>query len=156
MLVASELIASNRKMFSRIIAENYNITDWICEDYPKHHEHFWGKYVPGIFSGDRQIIACYLGNEIAGACILKKDAEEVKLSTLYVSDKYRGAGVATSMLEKAFEWLGTDRPLITIADYKVPMFEGIIKKYGWELTQVLVDGYYNDRSKEHVYNGKID
>lgn len=154
--VASGLIAENRKLFSRVIAESYNITDWICGDYPKHHEHFWTKYVPGIFVGDRQIIACYVRNKISGVAILKKDSEETKLSTLYVSDKYRGKGVATAILEEAFKWLGTCKPLITIADYKVAMFKGLIEKYGWELTQVLESGYYNDRSKEYVYNGKIN
>ena len=64
-------------------------------------------------------------------------------------------GIATALVERCFEWLGTTKPLITIADYKLDQFAGIIKKYGWEETQVLDSGYYNDHSREHVFNGTI-
>ena len=59
------------------------------------------------------------------------------------------------MLEYAFKYLGTTKPLITITDYKIPMFETIIKKYNWELTQTMSEGYYNNSSRELVYNGKL-
>jgi ASC-1-like (ASCH) protein/GNAT superfamily N-acetyltransferase len=154
--IASQLSTTSRKLFSRIVAESYNITDWICDDYPKHFEHYWTKYVPGIFKGERQIVAAYIGNRIAGVAILKRDAEETKICTLFISEEFRGQGVATAVLGEAFKWLGTSKPLITIADYKVAMFNRIIEKYDWRLTQVLEGGYYNDHSKEYVYNGKID
>lgn len=52
------------------------------------------------------------------------------------------------------EVLHTTTPLITFADYKFPMFEGLIKKYNWKQTQV-VKGLYNDKSAELVYNGQL-
>ncbi len=78
-----------------------------------------------------------------------------KISTLYVKPEYRKRGIATVLVEKCFEWLGTTKPLITIADYRLDQFTGIIKKYGWDETQVLDAGYYNDHSREHVFNGAI-
>lgn len=143
------------KKFAKLIAEGYMMTDWICKDYPLHCEHYFTKYVPGIYDGEREIIACYVGDKIAGIAVLKKDATERKVSTLCVKEEYRKLGIATKLLERSFTWLGTTKPLVTIADYKLNQFSGIIQKYGWEQTQVLENGFYNDHSKEYVFNGKI-
>lgn len=153
---ASDLLKSgDNQQFSRLIAESYMLTDWISKDYPDHCDHFYSKYVPGIFDGEREIITCYVDGKIAATAFLKKDAEERKISTFYVDPCYRKAGVATALLEKCFAWLGTTRPLVTVADYKLEQFAGIIKKYGWQETQILTKGYYNDHSVEHVFNGEI-
>ena len=53
----------------------------------------------------------------------------------------------------SFEWLETTKPLITIADYKLPQFTSIIQKYDWKETSVLENAYYNNHSQEHVFNG---
>ena len=52
------------------------------------------------------------------------------------------------------KWLGTTKPFITLADYKLEMFRPIIDKYGWELTEI-VTGIYNDRSQELCFNGTL-
>ena len=58
------------------------------------------------------------------------------------------------MVEASMNFLGTTKPLITLADYKLSMFQPIIEKYDWELTEV-VSGLYNDRSKGLCFNGKL-
>lgn len=151
---ASDLLkAGKNKKFAKIIAEAYMATDWICKDYPDHCDHYFSKYVPGIFDGEREIITYYIDNKIAAVAILKKDTEERKISTLFVKPEYQKRGIDTELLEKCFSWLGTTRPVITIADYKLDQFAKVIKKYGWVETQVLADGYYNDHSREYVFNG---
>lgn len=153
-IAASKLLKDGEnKKFAKVIAEAYMATDWICEDYPLHTDHFFSKYVPGIFDGKREIITCYIGERLAAVAILKKDDEEKKISTLYVKPDFQKRGIATELLEQCFKWLGTTKPLITIADYKLCQFEKVISKYGWEETEVLADGYYNDHSLEHVFNG---
>lgn len=52
------------------------------------------------------------------------------------------------------KWLGTTKPFITLADYKLEMFRPIIDKYDWELTEI-VTGIYNDRSQELCFNGTL-
>ena len=131
------------------------ITDWLCRDYPSHCNHFYSKYVPGIFGGEREIISCYVDGKIVATAFLKKSKTELKISTFYIKPEYQKIGVATALAERCFEWLGTTKPLATIADYKLDQFSGIIKKYNWEETQVLDNGYYNDHSREHVFNGII-
>lgn len=149
------LKAGRSKEFSKIICESYLITDWICEDYPDHTDHFYSKYVPGIFDGEREIFSCFVDGKIAATAFLKKDEEERKISTFYVKPEYQKRGIATELFKRCFEWLGTTKPLITIADYKLDQFVGIIRKYSWVETQVLKLGYYNDHSKEHVFNGTM-
>lgn len=154
-LEARELLeAGDNLTFSRLIGDSYRITDWISEDYPDHCRHFYTKYVPGIFTGERNIIAVYSIRGIAGTVILKKDEEECKISTLYVLEAYRGQHLSTNLLERSFEWLGTEKPLITIADYKLSQFTGIINRYGWQETDILSAGFYNTHSREHVFNGE--
>lgn len=77
-----------------------------------------------------------------------------KICTLYVSNQYRGQNLGTRMVEASMNFLGTTKPLITLADYKLSMFQPIIEKYDWKLTEV-VSGLYNDRSKELCFNGKL-
>lgn len=67
-------------------------------------------------------------NEIISMACLKKDKEEQKICTLYVSDECRGLGIGTSIIEESMKWLGTIKPLITSADYKLDMFKPIIEK----------------------------
>lgn len=55
------------------------------------------------------------------------------------------------MLEASIKWLGTTKPLITIADYKLEMFASIIQKYNWRLIQII-DGLYQDNTKELCCN----
>lgn len=153
---ASNLLKSNSyKEFSQLVYDSYKITDWIRKDYPLHCLHFYNKYVPGISCSKRNIISCYVNNRIVATAFLKREDNECKISTLYVLPDYRGKGIATILLQNCFSWLGTEKPLITIADYKLNQFNKIINTYGWKETQVLDRGYYNCHSREHVFNGII-
>lgn len=153
---ASNLLKTgNDKEFAKIIIEAYMATEWVCRDYPNHCNHYFSKYIPGVFNGTREIIVCYIVARIAAVAILKKDNEEQKISTLYVNPAYRKCGLGTEILEKSFAWLGTTSPLITIADYKINQFAHYIKKYDWIETQVLPVGYYNNHSREHIFNSKV-
>lgn len=146
---------NNHKLFVKFAQLAYFVTDYICNDYPKHFEWYWAKQIPRVFNGTGEVIVCTINNNVAGVAFLKKDDIEKKICTFLVVEEYRGKHVAARILEKAFEYLGTTKPLVTIADYKIPMFEPIIKKYHWELTQTMSEGYYNNTSREFVYNGKL-
>ena len=148
-------LISNHKIFGKFAQSAYSVTDFVCDDYPKHFEWYWSKEIPRVFNGTGEVIVCTIDNNIAGVAFLKKDATESKICTFLVVEGYRGKHVSTKMLEYAFKYLGTTKPLISIADYKLPMFEHIIRKYDWKLTQTMEKGYYNNTSREFVYNGKL-
>ena len=142
------------KYFIKEIEAAYNATSHISKDYPEHFKWFFTKMIPGVFKCEREIINLYIDNTLAGTIFLKNSNEEKKICTLYVSEDFRKQGVATLLVEIAFEFLGTTKPLITIADYKVEQFEKIIKKYNWQKTQTI-KGKYNSHSKEIVFNGTL-
>ena len=148
--------AGRNEDFAKLIVKSYLITDGLCKDYPMHCEHFFGKCVPGILRGEREIISGYINGEVVATAFLKKDKAESKIGTLYVKPEYRRQGIGTALIEECFEWLGTTKPLVTIADYKLAQLAKFIKRYDWLETQVLEAGYYNNHSREHVFNGVIE
>ena len=147
----------SKEEFMRLATKIYMITDFVCDDYPKRKEWFFAKQLPETINGDKRNILFVRNpenyNEIISMACLKNE-EEQKICTLYVSDKYRGLGIGTAIVEESMRWLGTTKPLITLADYKLEMFRPIINKYGWELTEI-VSGLYNDRAQELCFNGTL-
>lgn len=143
--------------FANLAKRIYDITDFICEDYPKHKEWYFQKQLPRIFTPNGEILFARSDkddNTILAMSCLKKDEEEKKICTLYVSDQCRGQHLGTRMIEASMKFLETTKPLITLADYKLPMFQPIIDKYEWELTEI-VEGLYNDKSNELCFNGTL-
>lgn len=144
--------------FMKLATKIYMITDFICDDYPKYKEWFFTKQLQGTINSDERNILFVRNpkndNEIISMVCLKKDKEEQKICTLYVSSKFRGLGIGNEILKESLKWLGTTKPFITLADYKLEMFKAIINKYGWELTEV-VSGLYNDKSQELCFNGTL-
>lgn len=135
----------------------YDMTAFISTDYPKHKSWYYQKQLPETLDPEarRDILFAYDENQnIYGTAFIKSDNTEKKICTLFVSEDSRGLGIGTKLVEKSMEILGTTKPVITLADYKLPMFEGLIEKYNWEKTEE-VSGLYNDRSVELVYNGKL-
>lgn len=148
----------DKEDFEKLSTKIYMITDFICEDYPKHKEWYFTKQLPETISTDERNILFVRNpeneNEIVSMACLKKDEEEQKICTLFVSDKCRGLGIGSAIIEESMKWLGTTKPLITLADYKLEMFRPIIEKYDWELTEI-VSGLYNDRFQELCFNGTL-
>jgi len=144
--------------FIELATTIYMITDFICDDYPKYKEWYFTKQLLSTINGDERNILFVRNpendNEIISMACLKRDKEEQKICTLYVSDKCRGLGIGKAIVEESMRWLGTTKPLVTLADYKLEMFKPFINKYGWELTEV-VSGLYNNRSQELCFNGTL-
>lgn len=136
----------------------YMITSFICDDYSQYKEWFFNKQLFGtIISSNRNILFVRNpenSNEIISMACLKRDEEEKKICTLYVLNNFRGQGIGEAIIEKSMEWLGTTKPFITFADYKLEMFKPFINKYNWKLVEV-VSGFYNDKSKELCFNGTL-
>lgn len=145
-------LINNHLLFNKFASATCSVTDCYSTDYPNHFKWYWTKALPRVLNGTGEIIICIVNNNVAGVTILKKNGRERKICTLYVVEDYRKKHIATNMLEYAFKYLETTKPLITIADYKVPLFESLIKKYHWKLIQTMEKGYYNDFSREKVFN----
>ena len=57
-------------------------------------------------------------------------------------------------MEESIIWLENPKPVITFADYKLDMFQSIIKNFHWELTEV-VKNKYNNHSLELCFNERL-
>ena len=148
----------SRKEFMELSTKIYMLTNFICDDYPKYKEWYFTKQLPETINTDKRNILFVRNsknrNEIIAMACLKRDEEEKKICTLYVSDKCRCLGIGTAIVEQSTKWLGTTKPLITLSDYKLELFRSIINKYGWELTEIVSE-IYNDRFKELCFNGSL-
>ena len=65
-----------------------------------------------------------------------------------INPKYRKKGNSKILLKDSFEYLKTDKPVITIPEFRLNEFSSIIKAYNWEETSVI-DNYL---SKEIEFN----
>lgn len=136
---------------SGILDELYGLTKNIEKDYPKHYSWFHDKFVKELDGKKREIIFYADDNIIYGVAFLKKSENEKKICTIMVNEKFRNKGIGTIILEEAFQFLGTCKPLITMPDYKEICFRKIIDKYKWEQKQ-SIDSCYS-KNKEIIFNG---
>lgn len=121
----------NRKNFSKATNEIYLLTDYNHKQYQEYLKWYYTKNIPRILNGTGEIIFYLDGFSCAGLAILKKDIEEAKICTLMISEEYRRKGYGKELLESSFDFLGTDKPLITIPSNRIEEFQGIITSYDW-------------------------
>jgi len=142
----------------RICNRLYDMTNSILEDYPKHKTWFYKKQLPETLDekGRRDIIfAIDERKNLLGTAFVKDDDNEKKICTLFVLPNERRKGIGTKLVEKSMQILKTTKPTITLAEYKYPMFEKLIKRYGWVQTDI-VTGLYNESFAELIYNGSME
>lgn len=137
------------KNFSKATNEIYLLTDYNKLQYPDYYKWFFGKNIPRVISGVGEIVFYLDGLEIIGLSVLKKDFE-AKICTFMVNPDYRKMGFSSRLLEDSFDFLETDKPLITIPESRLSEFSSIIDGYNWTESRV-VDDYY---SPEVIFNEK--
>lgn len=130
---------------------------FLKRDYPNFFDWYTKKVVVGLMDDSRQIFVAYPANDrdaIAAVLILKNCSDERKISTLCVMEQYRSLGLGTALVELAINVLKTDRPVITVSNPHMEMFEGLFKKFGFEHYEEYPD-YYRKGTSEHAYNGYL-
>jgi len=137
--------------FSKAVHEIYLLTDYNKLQYPEYYRWYYQKNLPRILSGNGEAIFYLDGFQIIGLSMLKKDDYESKICTLLIHEDYRKKGYASLLLEDSFAFLGTDKPLITIPEYRLDEFSKIIETYGWLPTKIT-DEYYHP---EVIFNQKV-
>ena len=138
----------NRKNFSKATNEIYLLTDYNHKQYQDYLKWYYTKNIPRVLNGTGDIIFYLDGLTVAGLAILKKDLEESKICTLMINEEYRKKGYSKELLESAFDYLGTDKPLITIPANRIEEFKSIITTYDWK-ESIRTDKYL---SEEIIFN----
>ena len=120
----------------------------------------FSNWFKGLFEADyklsaqREIIICEKDFQLAGIAILKSGICEKKICTLRVDRRFRNLGIGGKLIELSLEWLGDDKPLITVQKYKEPQYRSLFSRYGFELEQENRN-YYRLFSTELAYNGEL-
>ena len=144
--VLSEMTDKN---FSKAVNEIYLLTDYNKSQYPEYYKWFFSKNIPRVINKTGEIIFYLDGFEIVGISVLKNDLEK-KLCTFMVNPEYRKKGYSKLLLEDSFEYLKTEKPIITIPEFRLDEFSSIINAYEWEKSSVI-NNYF---SKEVEFNGE--
>ena len=108
---------------------------------------------------NREMFICLSNNDgspsVLGLVILKKTHCEKKICTLKVDERYQRKGIGSALILKAFDFLETDKPLITVPEEYDDVFSKILDKFGFEKTCAIY-GLYRDHKIEYIYNGLLD
>lgn len=144
---------SDNQDLSRISYEIYLLTEEILKDYPQHKEWYFNKHLPFVLQNkNREILFAVKHNEICGVAFLKNE-EEKKLCTLFVKRSERGKGIGKALIEKAFEILGTTKPVLSVSQDNLTKLRKYIKRYCWKQTSQIKNKYINGKN-EIYFNEK--
>lgn len=124
--------------------------------YPKFGEWFNKILIENLnFPNKREIFICInkekLLINICGIMILKNYKEEKKICTLYVLENFRNKKIGSQMIKKSFEYLGTNKPFITIPEEEYLNFKPLLNKFNFIETK-RIKGYYRKDKIEYFYN----
>lgn len=125
----------------------------MSEQYPDIEKWFLNKVVPGENDGTRRVICLERENKIAAVGIAKAEADEKKICSVRVANEYIGRGLGVRVFEELLNWLGEDKPHLTVSEEKYPMFESLFEYYGFKMTSATA-GLYLPNSIELGFNEK--
>lgn len=152
-----ELIRQNypKEVVENLIYQVLALSIQVKTDYPEYKSWFLTTQVPGIYDGTRNIIIAHIKDRIVGFVSLKKTPEEKKICTFYVEKNFRKNKIGTILVEKAIEYLETEKPLITIPLNKLNEFTKIGEKYNWEISDIK-ENLYRLNNPEVIVNGFLE
>lgn len=140
--------------FACDVVEVYACVSHLVEYYPDFDAWYWGKVVPGLSDGTRKIDTVTRGGRVVAVLISKKTDDEKKLCTLWVDPAFIGTGVGVRLINSGRQWLGTDEPLASVPEERMPELARVLIGLGFKLTQILESAYRPGKT-EYVFNGRL-
>ena len=92
---------------------------------------------PRLFNKTGEIFTTLDHFSVQGTVIIKDTEQEKKICQIYTDPEYRNQSVCRNLLEASMKKLKTDKPGITIPEFRIPEFMGIINYYGWKETGII-------------------
>lgn len=86
---------------------------------------------------------------------MKKTHCEKKICTLKVDERSQRKGIGSALILKAFDFLETDKPLITVPEEYDDVFSKILDKFRFEKTCEIY-GLYRENKIEYIYNDHLN
>ncbi|WP_081158968.1 GNAT family N-acetyltransferase [Ensifer aridi] len=122
--------------------------------YPDIEHWFASKVAPGLSDGSRRLLIERDLDSVRGFAILKKEAHERKICTLWVRPDQRRRGVGQRLIDESIAWLECEKPMLTVPEEAILDFWGLLTRNGFELRQRAVN-YYRLGRCEYVFNGRL-
>lgn len=122
--------------------------------YPDFGSWFWGNVPAGMDAGTRRVFTHRSHVGVDAVVIAKRTREERKLCTVWVADHARRRGLATDLIDEACGWLGTQLPLISVPEERMPELAPLLDRRGFVHSAAL-PSYYRQGRTEHVFNGGL-
>lgn len=133
----------------------YQFLKMLNFEYPGFKKWYFNLFSSdGILKDDREILFCRNSGSIIAVSILKNSETEKKICTFRVKKNFQGQGIGHQLMEKSFEYLDTEKPLITLHKNKENEFLRLLRYYNFQKVQSL-KGYYRCFSTELCYNGAL-
>lgn len=126
---------------------------FLKRSYPNFKEWYYGKVIPNVGLGTREIIVEELDGEIVAVSIVKK-SEEKKICTFAVFGIYQNKGIGRKLMRNSIEFLETNRPIITVSEENIYEFRRFLRGFGFEEVQ-QIPNYYLEGSIEYAFNGRL-
>lgn len=138
-------------MTSEELSESFDFLLPISNSYPGIEAWFNQKVIPGLYNSTRKLFVHRRNGTIVALGIAKKTESELKVCTVRVASEYAGKGLGIKIFKEAMEWLGTDKPHLTVSEDRLPDFEKIFTHFGYNLTST-VKGLYSPNKVEYFFN----
>jgi GNAT superfamily N-acetyltransferase len=138
--------------FLRLTSED---AAFLRESYPQFDAWLHCKVIPGIFAGERTIVAETRDRVAVALLIVKHTASEKKLCTLRVRPHYESKGLGVRLFEEAFDLLNTRHPLLSVSEKAMPKFSRVFEYFGFAL-EGAYKGLYLPKVNELSYNGLLE
>lgn len=123
-------------------------------DYPNFDDWF-EKVKSDIYFGSKiLILRLNEKEEIVAIAILKLTKSEKKICVFKVLEEYRGKGESIKFMEYILT-ITWDKPLITVSSNRLPEYQKLFDKFGFELFKVY-ESYYKEGLSEYCFNGFLN
>lgn len=122
--------------------------------YPTFRNWYFGKVLPGLTTGTRELIVAGPPDTPTGVAIVKREIAETKICTVWVAEDQREAGIGRELLERAIDVSGVALPLFSVPAERHEAFKPLLRRFGFAET-ARITSLYRSGVVEHVFNGVI-
>lgn len=113
----------------------------MSDSYPEIETWFMKQVVPGLYDDTRKLFIYRRNNKIVALGIAKKTTDELKICTIRVAPEFVGKGFGIKLFKQAMDWLGTNKPHLTVSEDHLADFKRIFDHFGYQLTSERNDLY---------------
>lgn len=123
----------------------------LSADYPNIESWYLKKVLPDLRDNTRKMIVIERHGRIVAIGIGKDSCSEKKICTVRVSPEYAGKGLGIRIFGDLMDWMGCQRPHLTVSQPKLALFERIFEHYGYCQTSAHL-GLYVPKRVECFFN----